>query len=1083
MKKAPLFWMCCLLFLAGGLSVCAQETTEDAFLQMLRQEMKTQYDSLQNTSHPPYYIAYRVTQSKRHQVSANFGKIYENSTQKSAFLTVEVRIGDSKMDNLHGFDYQNTATRIIPLPLDDNAQLLRKILRDETRKTVQEAALTSVENRLRAKLLDPDDERERFSFLHGDRDGIYQTPAQNVHLNDELWERTLRYCTLYDDIELTEKSASVWYQVTRKYLVTSDNTDFVQNNFSSMVTLRVEGLTADNIPEHIERQYYARVPELLPNEDVLQTEMAEMVSLLSNMLHADRCQPVRCPVLFSPEASSVLIHNIIGHDFENPGNGIFQNRIGQKVMPEAFSIESRPNDSNLGGYYLFDDEGIKSDNIPLVRKGELSEFLSGRTQRPLAYTSNGHARGNRRLPVPRQANLVMETDKPLNNSQLFEKLGMEAQNQSLEYALYVKEVDVRCDTNGVVSVYPTVCYKVYSDGRKAKEEVRDLRLSESKHQWIRNLIAAGDKTGSAAIVCHSEDDDLLTGASAPALLFRNINVQPVSKSTKLRIVKVMDGEGSVTPMNLSELLQKSAQYEWDVDVTRLKIAEEATPYYEEFLMTDTRTFTVEASEGSLFYANEKPVRRLVPRLLLGSNLFNNEHLTDAVEPPVSYPLPFDDRLTFAKDFRVAADQEYQKALVQWKTKQALLPSAESRKQYLPDRSEIPSTQTYDEKSFDYPSLNNLEHLACELSEKLAKHDFLSRSSVHIYVWMGNVCFWNSEKTFYARPVSVIGVQFCGTVDRGGREHSYRKTIFLPSSDSLFSIRYLETEASQWVTALQTLKNEGKEMAEYYSGPLLVEGDAVGQMLRSALLERNPNLLAHREPVCFGKVRTPDFEDLLNQMVTSKKITITANRVGDSFDKSAFCRHDKIDAEGVETQETEIVRNGELISLLGNRNVTKSMAYSNGFQQLAFHQEACFATRGVSRLDFEHTTNVPHAKLKQLLIKEAKKQGLSHAYILRQMADWSDAGDQVGCVSTVGLWQLYRVDVRTGRETPVIGATSVPFHFSMLEDILCVSDMDVAFPLMTAVAGAAGTRDFPFAGVPTCIVAPKGLLLKRSNIGF
>ena len=71
-----------------------------------------------------------------------------------------------------------------------------------------------------------------------------------------------------------------------------------------------------------------------------------------------------------------------------------------------------------------------------------------------------------------------------------------------------------------------------------------------------------------------------------------------------------------------------------------------------------------------------------------------------------------------------------------------------------------------------------------------------------------------------------------------------------------------------------------------------------------------------------------FSKMLDQIIISSKISVTANKSGDAFDRATFVRHEKTDAEGVEIQETEVIRNGELITLLGNRNVTKATPYSN-----------------------------------------------------------------------------------------------------------------------------------------------------------
>lgn len=1087
--------LCCLLLIAGGMSVFAQTKPEDdPFLQLLRQELKLQYDSLQHTNFPPYFMAYRVNETTEHHISASFGKIYDNSTSKTVFLTIEMRVGTPETDNYHYLTYKTPYIKQIPLPIEENATLARKILRNETRKAHQEALIHSVENSVAATFLDAEEDIEKFLYLRHDMDSYYEPPMMESHWNDEVLERSMWYCTLYHQSDLTESSANLVFQTTRKYLVNSENSYFVQNNSSTTLTLRLACLTHDNISEHIERQYFAHLPNQLPDLDALCQEMDEMRILLYDVLYAEKCDISHCPVLLSPKASSILIHNLFGHELENSDNSIFQEKSGHWVMPESYSVYSDPSLSKignheLGGSYIFDDEGIKSQRVTHIDHGELQQLLATRTQQSGAYQSNGHARGNHLSPSARQSNLFLISEKTLTSIQLFDLLSEEIQKQKLPYALYVEDVDVRCDTLNTITIYPTICYKVYPDSRKSDDAVRDVLLTGSKQQWLNNLLAAGDELGCMTLKCHSNKDDLMTSSASPALLFRSAEMRQQKKIPQPKIVKTLNGESSINPMNLSELLQKSGQYEWDMDVSLLKIGEEAAPYFEDFLMTDAKIFTVEAAEGSVFYANEKPIRHLVPRVLLGSDLFNNENLTEEVTPPTSYPLPFENRQTFARDFRNAANAEYNKALQQWKTKQALHPKLESNT--LPDRSKAPATQTYSEHTFDFPTLNNLEHFAREASAALAKHEFLNRSGVNVYILLGNTYYWNSENTTSCRPISVIAVQLYGTVELGQQSSEYdnvkeyvdAKTLFFPFVDSLFSFQRIQNEIDILAKHLQEVKKTKQDKSHYlYIGPLLIEGDAVGQILASVMLEGTPNLLAHRESLLTQSNNKQSFEGQLDKIITSKKISVTANKSGDKFDKSIFVRHEITDAEGVETMKTDIIHNGELITLMGNRNVTKSTIYSNGFQQLAIHNEGCFATRGASRIDFTHKATVSHKKLKQLLIKEAKSQGHSYACIIRQVysADIQNIM-KIKSAPYMQMLQCYWVNVRTGEEIPIADARMLNPNFDLLQNILYVSDNQESFPVMMQVPGATGTRDFPFAGVPTCIIAPDGILLKQGMV--
>ena len=1096
-KDWILSFVCCTLLLAGCMAAKAQTSPEDdEMLLVLQHSMKQHFDSLQHTNYPVYFMAYRVNETTEHRASANFGYIYDNSTSKSVLLTIEIRVGNPQTDNFHYLSHQNNKkVRQIALPLDGDTILIKKIITSETNRTYNEAVIQFIENQANAIIFHQDDD-ETYAYLTLDFDQYYDPPILDYYWDEDNIAQILRHCTKDVTLspEFTEISANLVFQTTRKYLVNSENRNVVENHCSTLLTLKTEGISSKSTLEHIEKQYFASFPEQLPDADVLQREIQNMEIRLSNILHASDYfsdgvmdyEMVNVPVLLSEKAASVLAHHLFGHEAEK----IQPDLMRGKVLPEEFSVICDPTITKydghiMGGSYQFDDEGTNSQCITLIGKGILEQRPSTRTQQPGFSYSNGHARGNLQMPSPRQSNIIVTTSKPMNDNLLKEQLLAEARQQKKEFGLYVEEADIRCDTTiGIITIYPTVCYKVFARNHP-DEDVRDVVISGSAQQWFKNLIAGGSTSGSVSIVCHNLNDEIVTHSCAPALLFRHAAVCPKTKKISKRIVSQIVAPISDTKENLSELFFKTAQEEWTTDIKEMTVGDINAPYYQDYLMTDARIFTLEASEGSLFYSNEKQVRNLTPKVLLGGDLSNNENLFDESDAlPKGYTLSIDNHNgVFVRDFRKATEAEYLKAVMNWETKKTTTQQPE----YEPirERSKARFSQTFNEQQFNFPTLNELELIARETSVSLAKHDFINHSGVNIYIMMGNTYFWNSEKTTYIRPVSIIGMQIYGAVQTGsGEEYMDGNTIFLPGTDSLLSSKYVQNEIELLVSHLREVKRSGNNMADCFSGPVLIEGEAVGQFLVSALLEGKPNLLTQRKSALVSdanrKGKSYSFENQLDKIITSKKITITANKSGDVFDKAAFTRYEKTDAEGVETQETEIIRDGELIALMGNRNITKSTPYSNGFQQLAICNEGCFATKGASRLDLEHKTSVSHKKLKQLLIKEAKKQGCQYAYIIRQFYD-ADIQNILDKQSSdyVQLLQCYRVDVRTGKEFPITDAKMPNPNFFLLENILYVSDKQADFPVMMQIPGATGSRDFPFAGVPTCIVAPDGLLLKSA----
>lgn len=1061
-------------------------------MQLLRTELKRNYDSLQKTIYRPYFMAYRVHQTETHHVAANFGHIYDNSSSKTVFLTIELRVGKPETDNYHYLDQQSYSVKQVALPLDENPALVRKILQRETERVYRESVLQYADNLVNATL-HGNDSAEVYHFQLMDMDQYYEPPVSDDHWDEADWLTRLRYCTSESSHSpnVTKASAEVTYQINRNYLVNSENSFTVQNHTEALLNLHIEALTDDNTMEHLNFPFFAPLPEQLPDYEMMQEWFQTDEVLLANIIcEAPVAENVYCPVLLWSTVAATLVHNLVGHALENPVDGLFAGKLQRKVMPEGFSVISDPTlekfqDFYLIGCYRFDDDGVESQRHLLIDNGILERFLSTRTQQPQAYAPNGHARGNKGLPSTRQSNLILEVGNPLGDLKLKDFMRAELQRQNLEYGLLVTHADIICDTTtGIITINPTVCYKYYADGKR--QHVRDVRIAAAPQQWLDNLTAGGYFPITSTINCHSRGDDLPTSCTCPDLLFRRLPVRHAPKPKADRMIAHLNATQYENDGDPSALFYQVAQDERDIDENLLKVGELNGPYYQDYLMTDAQIFTVEASEGSIFYANEKHVRKLVPKVLVGSDLFNNENLYEEDESVTTvYDMSTDDTYeSFTRDFRMATEAEYRKAVQDFAIKEAVVEPSE--RQAVRERTDIIPRQVYGASGqSSTPTMTNFEHFAREASAELAKHDFLGCSGVNIYIMTGEYYFWGSDKVKYSEPVEIIGVQLYGTVKQpDGQAFTDAKTIFLAHTGSLFNLQSIQLDMDDFLTHLETMHKSGTRMKETYIGPVLVEDDAVGQLLAKMLLEEHPNLLAHKEPAIekygMGVEPTPDFEDYLDKIITSKNISVIANKSADEFGNSPFCRHILTDAEGAEAQEMELIRNGELIALMGNRTITKSTPYSNGFQQIAINQEAGFGTRGTARLDFSFKATVPHSKLKSQLLKEAKKQGYTFVYIVRQLYD-NTLQDIPGLSDNKGtpVLQLYRVDVRTGKETPVSNGYMDNCNFFLLNQIIAASKENSACPVMVKVPGTSGSRDFPFAGVPTCIVAPDGILLKSA----
>ena len=101
----------------------------------------------------------------------------------------------------------------------------------------------------------------------------------------------------------------------------------------------------------------------------------------------------------------------------------------------------------------------------------------------------------------------------------------------------------------------------------------------------------------------------------------------------------------------------------------------------------------------------------------------------------------------------------------------------------------------------------------------------------------------------------------------GEEYVDGKTIFFPCTDSLLSVQHTNNEINTLVSHLKSVKSKNILVEEFEIAPMLIEDEAVGQLLVGALLN-NQKLLANRQTILYNH-GTPIYPmvELLDHVVT------------------------------------------------------------------------------------------------------------------------------------------------------------------------------------------------------------------------
>jgi predicted Zn-dependent protease len=246
------------------------------------------------------------------------------------------------------------------------------------------------------------------------------------------------------------------------------------------------------------------------------------------------------------KASGVFFHEIFGHRIEgqrmkSESDGqTFKKKIGEKILNENLSVIMDPtmqnyNGQDLNGYYKYDDQGVKSEEVDIVKNGTLKGFLMSRRPIEGFPKSNGHGRAQAGMePVTRQSNLIVTTDKPYTFDELKQILREEAKKQGLEYGYLFSSVVGGFTMTGrfipnAFNVTPTEVYRIYVDGRP-DELVRGVDLVGTPLSMFSQIEAAGGDVEVFTGTCGAESGGVPVTAISPALFVKRIEMQKKDKS-------------------------------------------------------------------------------------------------------------------------------------------------------------------------------------------------------------------------------------------------------------------------------------------------------------------------------------------------------------------------------------------------------------------------------------------------------------------------------------------------------------------------------------------------------------------------
>lgn len=545
-----------------------QGQQDDQLMQLLKEELAYNMKELQKQDNPPYYMNFRLADEKTVNITSSFGALMNSVENHQRLLIPQIRLGDTMLDNfkynpmgIYPMGQGNYGGAVLPYEDDCEAAIRQAIWREVLRRYMF-ATIIYDKTKTQANVSVADEDKAPcFSAAPVEKYYEAPLPAERQSIDRAAWEKRLNEVSAVFKSSplLLSGKVTLDFKVLRSYVLNTEGSEVVQNLTYARIMLTASMKADDGMDLPLNIGYFAYHPDDLPDNDRMIADARDMVRRLTLLREAPVADPYTGPALLSGPASGVFFHEIFGHRIEGfrlkSGGQTFKKMVGEQVLPLDFQVYCDPTmrsyaGEDMNGYYLYDDEGVKSRRVDVVVDGILKEFLMSRMPLEGFPHSNGHGRtSGGGDPVTRQSNLVIETRTPYTEAQLRQMLMDEAKKQGKEYGYYFKEVTSGFTYTGEggslnsFNVTPLEVYRVFADGRP-DQLVRGVDMIGTPLSMFSNITAAGNESSVFTGMCGAESGWVPVTASSPVIMVSKIETQRRQKMSDMPPILPAPGNSS-----------------------------------------------------------------------------------------------------------------------------------------------------------------------------------------------------------------------------------------------------------------------------------------------------------------------------------------------------------------------------------------------------------------------------------------------------------------------------------------------------------------------------------------------------------
>ena len=519
-----------------------------AILGTMQSELDRSMAALSKADPPTYFISYTVADRQYSEVSGSNGALLSSSDNRARWLEVQTRVGSYQQDDTHKLgdrqpSWTSPGTSTV---LDDDLPVLSREIWRETDKQYRAAsqALIKVKTNQQVQVQTAEGAAPDFS---AEAPRKFVGPRVEMHVDRAPWEaRVRKYTAAFSQSPAVLNSIVTFTALAaNQYEVTSEGTKLAFGQIHYRLELYVQSKAPDGMDINRYNNFDWLDPKDAPDDKTVLEHVKTMINETEALDQAPLVDPFAGPALLTGRAAAVFFHEVFGHRAEgfrqkdiNEGQ-TFTSKIGEQILPSFISIKDDPTEALFGGQmllgnYLYDDEGVKAENVQLVDHGVLKTFLMSRSPLVDIPHSNGH--GRRQLgfvPVARQGNLIVSSSNAVTNEQLRAKLIELVKAQGKPFGLLIDDIAGGFTFTGrgqpqAFQVLPLVVYKVFPDGRP-DQLVRGVDIVGTPLVSLTKIVATGDKPEIFNGYCGAASGWLPVSAISPALLVSEIEVEKKPK--------------------------------------------------------------------------------------------------------------------------------------------------------------------------------------------------------------------------------------------------------------------------------------------------------------------------------------------------------------------------------------------------------------------------------------------------------------------------------------------------------------------------------------------------------------------------